>query len=208
MSLKVEVAGLDVLVPPIEEGTTIVVEGGADLAKSFFVRRLCRTARHVPRPVAFVTSQVEQELRDRLALEDGGVAGAHETTIVERDALESLVEFMPVRGVLAVDSFSFLTLDLSAAQLARLLRDGRRAARDRGSIIVLTTETGMADPRATALLTHLAEGLIEFRSQEGPEGLVRFLRVPKWSEGRFIDRNVYYSFDGQRLAVDLRNRVL
>jgi KaiC/GvpD/RAD55 family RecA-like ATPase len=209
VSLSIEVPGLDTIVPVIDEGTLIVVEGGADLAKSFFVRRLCRTALHVPRPVTFVTSRDERELRDRLVQEDGGqpLDGA-EVRVVERDAVQSLVEYVAKEGILAVDSFSFLTLDLSPTELARMLRDLRKACRDQRTITILTTDQGMFEDRSEAVLTHLAEGYIEFHAQEGPEGILRFLRIPKWVDGRFVDRNIYYSFDGKRIAIDLRSRVL
>ena len=209
MSLAVEVPGLDTLIPTIDDGVTVVVDGGPDLAKSFFVRRLCRTALHVPRPVTFVTSRDERETRERFLQEDGGGAGLGATVrVVERDALQSLVEFAPPNGVLAIDSFSFLTLDLSPSELARLLRDVRRSGRDQRTIIILATDRGMSEARSEAILTHLAEGYIEFRAQEGNEGILRFLRIPKWVDGRFVDRNIYYSFDGKRIAIDLRSRVL
>ncbi|HXY47468.1 MAG TPA: hypothetical protein VEK13_06205 [Thermoplasmata archaeon] len=209
MSLPVEVPGLDTIVPKIDDGTIIVVEGGADLAKSFFVRRLCRTALHATRAVTFVTSRDERELRDRLAKENGETAdlgGA--IRVVERDAVQSLDEYTTDKGLLAVDSFSFLTLDLTPTELARMLRDLRRACREQRTIVVLTTDQGMFEARSEAVLTHLAEGYIEFHAQEGTEGILRFLRIPKWVDGRFVDRNIYYTFDGKRIAIDLRSRVL
>ena len=209
MSLPVEVAGLDTLIPEVNDGTIVVVEGGADLAKSFFVRRLCLTALHASRPVSFITSRDEQELRDRFVQEDGGGSNVGATVrIVERDALQSLDEYTSPNGVLAVDSFSFLTLDLTPAELARMLRDVRRYCHTQHTIVVLATDQGMFDGRSEAVLTHLAEGSIEFHAQEGPEGVLRFLRIPKWVDGTFVDRNIYYSFDGKRIAVDLRSRVL
>ncbi len=209
MSLSVEVPGLDTIIPTVDDGTIIVIEGGADLAKSFFVRRLCRTALHVPRPVTFITSRDEKELRDRVTLENSGEpAFPTPPQVVERDAILSLAEYVAPNGILAVDSFSFLTLDLGPADLARMLRDLRRVARGQQSIAVLTTDKGMFEDRSEAVLTHLAEGYIEFHAQEGQEGILRFLRIPKWVDGRFVDRNIYYSFDGKRIAIDLRSRVL
>ena len=209
MSLAVEVPGLDTIIPTVEDGTTVVVEGGPDLAKSFFVRRLCRTALHEPRPMTFITSRDEHELRENFVEEDGGeVALGNTASIVERDSLQSLVEFAPADGILAIDSFSFLTLDLTPTELARMLRDVRRTCRDQHTIVVLATDQGMSEARSEAILTHLSEGYIEFHAQEGPEGILRFLRIPKWSNGRFVDRNIYYSFDGKRIAIDLRSRVL
>jgi KaiC/GvpD/RAD55 family RecA-like ATPase len=209
VSLSVEIPGLDTIVPVIEDGTVLVVEGGPDLAKSFFVRRLCRTALHAPRPVTFITSRDEREFRERIGHENGGATDlGPDFRVIERDALQSLVEYAPQGGILAVDSFSFLTLELNPTELASILRDVRKTCRDQRTIVILTTDEGMFEGRSEAVLTHLAEGYIEFHAQEGPEGILRFLRIPKWGDGRFVDRNIYYSFDGKRIAIDLRSRVL
>ena len=207
MDLPIEVPGLDTIVPVLEQSTILVVEGGPDLAKSFFVRRLCRTAAHAGLPVTFLTSRDAQDIGERFANENGGADGAR-MEIVERDTVKELGSDVPRGGLLAVDSFSFLALDLTPNELARLLRDVRRDCLAKGSNVVLTTDAGMFDPRAEAVVTHLGEGLIAFHAQEGNEGIVRFLRIPKWADGRFVDRNIYYEFDGRRIAIDLRNRVL
>jgi len=209
VSLPVEVPGLDSILTGIDDGTIVIVEGGADLAKSFFVRRLCRTALHGGRPVSFVTSRDARELREMFSRENGEAGGtAGSVQVVERDTVDSLSEFLPERGLLAVDSFSFLTLGVTPTDLARMLRDLHRDSRERGTTVLLATDQGMLDPRAEAVVAHLAEGHIEFHAQEGTEGLIRFLRIPKWADGRFVDRNIYYDFDGRRMAIDLRSRVL
>ena len=209
MSLPVEVPGLDTILSEIGEGTITIVEGGADLAKSFFVRRLCRTALHTGRPVSFVTSRDARELSEMFARENGeSYAGAGGDRILERDSVDSLSEYVPPNGMLAVDSFSFLTIGLAPTELARMLRDLHRVSHDRGATVLLATDEGMFDPRSEAVVAHLAEGHIEFHAQEGTEGLIRFLRIPKWADGRFVDRNIYYDFDGKRMAIDLRSRVL
>jgi len=208
VSLPVEVPGLDALLSEIGDGTIVIVEGGADLAKSFFVRRLCRTALHTGRTVSFVTSRDARELQELFRRENGESDGAGGVRIVERDAVDSLSEFVPEGGLLAVDSFSFLTLGLAPTDLARMLRNLHRVSRESGATTLLATDQGMLDPRSEAVVTHLAEGHIEFHAQEGTEGLIRFLRIPKWADGRFVDRNIYYDFDGRRMAIDLRSRVL
>jgi KaiC/GvpD/RAD55 family RecA-like ATPase len=158
--------------------------------------------------VTFVTSQDARELQEMFARENGAAGTAELVRVVEMDAVDNLSEFAPPGGLLAVDSFSFLTIGLPPPDLARMLRDLHRVSRESRATTLLATDQGMLDSRAEAVVTHLAEGHIEFHVQEGAEGLVRFIRVPKWADGRFVDRNIYYEFDGKRLAIDLRNRVL
>lgn len=209
MSLPIEVPGLNTLLPDVADGTIIIVEGGADLAKSFFVRRLCRTASHHGRAVTFITSRDAGELRALFARENGEASEAtSRIRIDEMDSVDNVAEFVPPGGLLAVDSFSFLTLGLPPSDLSGMLRNLHKVVRESQATALLVTDEGMFEPRSEAVLAHLAEGSIEFHAMEGSEGLIRFLRVPKWADGRFVDRNIYYDFDGTRMAIDLRNRVL
>jgi KaiC/GvpD/RAD55 family RecA-like ATPase len=209
MGIPVEVPGLNTIIPEIGDGRLVVVESGADPAKSFFVRRLTLSAIQAHMAVTFVTSRDRDEVRDQLAREGNRPAWEEANAqIIEEDAIKDLEPFGGGGGLLAVDSFSYLTLELSGPALARLLRGVRNFCRAKHTTVVLATDRGMYEPRAEALTAHLADGLIQFHAKEGPEGLIRYLRIPKWSDGRFIDRNIYYDFDGKRIAVDLRSRVL
>jgi len=209
MSIPIEVPGLDTIIPELGEGKLVVAESGADAAKSFFVRRLSLTAGRVGWPVTFVTSRDRDELRSQLSLERGEAALPEKwIQIEERDAVTDLDEFAGNGGLLALDSFSFLTLDLPADKLAFSLRGLRSLCRRRGTTAILATDRGMFEPRAEAVVNHLADGLLQFHTREAPEGVQRFLRIPKWMDGRFVDRNIYYEFDGKRIAIDLRSRVL
>src|ERR1700691_4378907 len=57
MGIPVEVPGLNTIIPEIGEGRLVVVESGADPAKSFFVRRLTLSAVQAHLAVTFVTSR-------------------------------------------------------------------------------------------------------------------------------------------------------
>ena len=209
MGIPVEVPGLNTIIPEIGEGRLVVVESGADPAKSFFVRRLALSAMQAHVVTTFVTSRDREEVRDQLAREGGRPAWEEGTVeIVEEDSMQDLDIYGGSGGLLAVDSFSYLTLELSGPELAHLLRRVRNLCREKHTTVVLATDRGMYEPRSEAVTAHLADGVIQFHAKEGPEGLIRYLRIPKWSDGRFIDRNIYYDFDGKRIAVDLRSRVL
>ncbi len=209
MNLPVEVPGLDTIIPQIQEGSVVVVESGADSAKSFFVRRLGLTAARLGWPVTFVTSRDREELVTQLTAEGRSMPPLDGWLhIHERDELQSLEEFGGAGGFLAVDSFSFLTLHLPGHDLASLLRGVRSIARKNGMSVLLATDRGMFQPQSESVVIHLADGLLQFHAREGAEGVVRFLRIPKWIDGKFVDRNIYYEFDGKRLAIDLRSRVL
>lgn len=209
MTIPVEVPGLDTIIPELGDSRLVVVESGADGAKSFFVRRLALTALRREQPVTYVTSRDRQELQHLLSVEGKLTDWAEpKLEIFERDSLDNVSEFGVKGGLLAIDSFSFLTLDLHGAGFANLVRRLRSMCLERGATVLLATDRGMFEAQSEAVAMHLADGVIQFHSKEGPEGIVRYLRVPKWMDGKFVDRNIYYEFDGKRLAIDLRRRVL
>ncbi|MCI4335857.1 MAG: hypothetical protein L3K17_01480 [Thermoplasmata archaeon] len=209
MGIPIEVPGLDTILPDLGTGRVIVAESGADPAKSFFVRRMGLTAMKLKLPFTIVTSRDREEVQEMMLRESGAQPWVEsELSVIEEDSVTTLEPFAGDGGLLAVDSFSFLTLDLSGTRIAKLLREVRYQCRAEKTTVLLGTDRGMADARSEAVAAHLADGVIQFHAREGPEGLIRFLRVPKWTDGKFVDRNIYYSYDGNRIAVDLRRRVL
>jgi|HubBroStandDraft_1064217.scaffolds.fasta_scaffold76527_2 KaiC/GvpD/RAD55 family RecA-like ATPase len=209
MALHVEVPGLDTIIPEIGEGKIVIVESGADGVKSFFVRRLARTALQSGLPVTFITSRDGAELSKELGnVFDPSVRGTGALRVIERDSLDGWNGIEALRGLLVIDSFSFLTLGITSTHLSEMLRRLRLVAHAEKLTIALATDLGMSDARSEAILGHLADGWIQFHAKEGADGLIRFLRVPKWMEGTLVDRNIYYEYDGKRLAIDLRRRVL
>ncbi|HTZ61345.1 MAG TPA: hypothetical protein VMC82_01700 [Thermoplasmata archaeon] len=209
MGIPVEVPGLDTIVPVIPDGHIVVIESGADGVKSFLSRRLAKTALRAGRSVTFIASRDGPELSQSLLIgNDLPPTRGDGLRVEERDSLVGWQDVDSLRGVLVVDSFSFLALNLPPSQLSELLRRLRRLGHAQGLTVILATDRGMADERSESILGHLSDGWIQFLSKEGPEGLIRYLRVPKWSDGTLVDRNIYYEYDGKRLAIDLRRRVL
>jgi KaiC/GvpD/RAD55 family RecA-like ATPase len=209
MDIPVEVPGLESIVRQVGSGEVVVLESGPDPAKSYFLRLLCRTALGKSSRVTFVTSRDEGEVHRRLAEEGGKPNDAGSgVRVIERDSVRSLEEHVAPGGLLAVDSFSFMTLDLNPVEVAALLRGLRRACRETHGTALLATDREMLDGRSEAVTAHLADGILQFYSREGPDGLARFLRIPKWGDGSFADQNVYYGFDGHRFSVDMRRRVV
>jgi hypothetical protein len=209
MGIPVEIPGLDKIIPEVTESRVAVLESTADPAKSFFIRRLSATAIRARWKVAFVTSRDRGEVLGLLTAEGGLPPWFEEhLEVVERDGVNDLERFAGDGGLLVVDSFSFLALEARPERLAELLRALRSLTRANKTTILLGTDRGMLEPRSDAVVAHLADGVIEFHAKEGPEGLIRYLRIPKWTDGKFVDRNIYYDFDGKRFAIDLRRRVL
>lgn len=209
--VPIAIPGLVTLIPELPRGRLLVVESGADPAKSFFVRHLGISALAAGWPVTAVTSRDRAEVEARYVQEgeqSGHTAWAENLEVIERDTLQDMTELAGRHGLLILDSFSLLTLEIDPLKLARLLREIRAFCRQPRTAAILATDRGMVDTRSEVVTLHLADGVIQFHSKEGPESLLRYLRIPKWMDLKFIDQNVYYDFDGKRIAIDLRRRVL
>lgn len=209
MNIPIEVAGLESLIPYVGGGAVLAAESGPDPAKSYFLRKLCLNVLRQGLDVAFITSRGADEVEALFRYEGSTTPDYSETLHVqERDALHSLDEIGEPKGVLAIDSFTLLTLELRSAQVAALLRNLRRVARDRNTTVLLATDRGIQEPSAEAVTNYLSDCVVQFYAKEGPEGILRYLRIPKWTEGKFVDRNIYYDFDGKLMKIDLRRRVI
>jgi hypothetical protein len=209
VDIPVELPGLNTLIPRISGGEIVIAESGPDPAKSYFLRTLCRSALTHEGTVTFLTSRGREEVEALFEREAGGGASYSEAlTVRERDEFAEISGFDERTGVLAIDSFTMMTLELKVSELASLLRKLRAACRSRGTTVLLATDRGLQGAGAEAVAYLLCDGIVQFHAKEGPEGIIRFLRIPKWADGKFVDRNVYYDFDGMRMAIDLRRRVL
>jgi KaiC/GvpD/RAD55 family RecA-like ATPase len=209
--IPIDIPGLSTIIPEVTQGRVLVAESGADPAKSFFVRHLASSALRLGWPVTFITTRDRAELESRFAQEGAQPrvgAWAESLEILERDSMDRLDGLSERTGLLVFDSFSLLTLELQPLELARFLREVRVFCRRPATAVILATDRGMSEPRSEAITLHLADGAVQFHSKEGPESLLRYLRIPKWMDTRFVDQNIYYDFDGRRIAIDLRRRVL
>ena len=209
MGVPIDVPGLNSIVPEVEDGRMVVIDAAGDPAKSFFIRRLTLSAIREGRAVTFVTTRDRAEVKSMLGVEGGARPWSEsDVEIVEGDGVGGLGALGRSGGMMAIDSFSFLNIGAPGVEVAKTLRGLRAACREKNMTVVLGTDRGMCDASTEAIVAHLADGVIQFHAAEGPEGLVRFLRIPKWGNGKIVDRNVHYDFDGKRIAVDLRKRVL
>jgi hypothetical protein len=123
VGIPIDIPGLNTIIPEIGDGRVVIVESGADLTNSYFVRHLGSSVLGLGRPVTFVTSKDRGEVQETLKSGPSVANGsANHARILEMDSVANLDELAPEGGLLAVDSVSFLTLGLSSHDLAHLLR--------------------------------------------------------------------------------------
>ena len=192
MSFDLNLPGLDHLLSPVPAGSTLLIEGGTEPAKSFLVQSFSRAAAQKT-PVTLVTTRGE----------------AHDATTGIKVVPGASWEDIPAATThhLVVDSFSLLAADVSLSGITGQLRKQRAASAKAQTVQILAAEPAMLDAPRRAVLHHYADGIIQFHTREDSEGLAHFLRVPRWTGGESLTGNMYYGFDGKRLSIDTRKRV-
>lgn len=193
MPVAVEVPGLDAYVAAVPDGRIVLLEGGLAPAKSSLARRLGRTAAAAGRPTLLLTTR--------------GAEASLEVEGLSVQAVDTWPTAWPDDQDLVVDSFSLLALGSAPTVLAGRLRNLREACIRQGRIAVLVLDDGHLDVAARAVCHHLADGVIQFLSRDDSEGLVSYLRIPKWMDGGAFDRNLFYGFTGRQILIDTRRRV-
>lgn len=194
LPIPVEVPGLETVIPNIEDGGLVLLEGGPDPAKSFMARRLARSAIAGGRRVRFLTSREAASVR------------IDDAEIEESAQWDDLLS-VDVQCDLFVDSFSFLAIESEDDSLVRLLREWRRQAGDQHAV-VLTLEHGMMTARQETIAQHMADAVLEFRRREREDSVRPYLQIPRWFGGRTDPRNYYLSFTGDEMMVDTRTRLV
>lgn len=193
------------MIPEIPDSCAIVVEGTADSMNSVFVQMIGHSAQLHGRRVTYVTSRSSAEVEAQMHRH---LPGDAMFDIIEDFSPDSIGVGLQRRCVHIIDSFSYLMIDEDLNGFRKVLEAVKTFSRVNESIVLLTTESGMLERRCEITAEHLADGVIQFMSREVPEGVVRFVRVPKWVDGRSLDKNLYYTFDGAMIKVDQRSRVL
>jgi hypothetical protein len=197
MSLRFPVEGLDLWAKEIPDGALLVLEGSGTGVTRHVAARVADAAGANGRPVLWASAF---PLRQN---------GSHARTrrTIKADAWADLAARQPGED-LVVDSASWIALGSAPEDLARGLVALRAELEQQKAIGVLILETGVLGEERDALLRHAADGLLQFRTREDPDGVAQFVRIPKWFHGGSVTPNIYFTFDGQDLLVDTRKRVV
>jgi KaiC/GvpD/RAD55 family RecA-like ATPase len=205
MGLRIPVNGLDRHIGEIPEGSLVLIEGPLGPAKSAMALGLSAEAAGAGWSVVFVTSRSEKIIAQ--ALESAG-AKAPKAMVLAMKPASVWNPLIDDATLLVVDSYSYIVQDVHGPLLRQSLEETRNLCRQHGAIAFLTLEPGMLSAQVEHSVEHIADGIISLHTREGPDGLVRFLRIPAWMDGTTVDTNVNYTIERGRMTVDTRARVV
>jgi archaellum biogenesis ATPase FlaH len=204
MGVPIQITGLNEFIHDIPDGNLILVEGSIDPIVTVFVQQLAHVATDHKDEVTYITSRTKEEVVEMVRFHN---KTPPLFTVVEDPSYLHWKDHLKVNSMLVIDSFSYLILDKSLFEVRQILEDFLRMSRQQEAIVVITMEQGMLDPKIEVTIAHLADGIFHFLTKDTTVGVAHFIQIPKWVTGTSFDENIYYTFDGQRINVDLRSRV-
>ncbi|MEM4258155.1 MAG: hypothetical protein QXL17_03265 [Candidatus Thermoplasmatota archaeon] len=203
MGIPISIPGLDQFIHEIPKGNIIVIQGTIDPIKTIFTQILAGFAQKQKKEVIYISSRAKEEICAEL-LE---YTGSSHFQVVEERSHQHWKDFVKKDVVLIIDSFSYLVLDKSLSEVRMILEELDSLCKQNNTILLLTLEYGMLDEKVQITIGHLADGIIQFLTKETSSGIARFIRISKWMNRNSFTTNIYYTFDGTRINVDLRARV-
>lgn len=203
--LKIPVVGMDQFVDKIPDGTIILFEGGLDNLPSYLVQSIGDLATSERREVTYITSKSIQDVTDQVKTVMGKDVPFY---IIESVKMEDWPKFMRPRSVMIVDSFSYLVLEKDIENVKKHLEIIRKLAKENKGVVLLLSHRGLLNEHKEEIARYLSDGIVQFHTKDMPEGIVRYMRFPKWTNGKTIDLNIFYNYENKRFNVDLRSRVI
>ncbi len=207
MGISIDMAGLKHFIPEIPDGQIILIEGKLDPIKTFFVKHLGLVACKNGRRVTFISSKNKVELRESLNNGKCDFDTSNFEVIDERSS-RHWKDHIAEESILIIDSFSYLMLDKSLYEFRDVMEDMRDECKTKNAITILTLVDGMLGEKEEITTEYLADGIIRFLTKEGPKGKERYIRIPRWIGNVSFDDNINYTFDGKKMNVDQRERVV
>lgn len=203
MGIPITIPGLRDFIQEIPDGNIIIIQGTIDPIKTIFVQTLAGYAAKTKKEVIYIASRAKEEICSELLQ----YTGSSYYQVIEERSHRHWKDFIKKNAVLIIDSFSYLVLDKTLSEVRTLLEELDSLCKQNNTILLLTLEYGMLDEKVQITIGHLADGIIHFLSKETTKGIARFIRISKWINRDSFNDNIYYTFDGTKITIDLRARI-
>jgi len=205
MVISIGIPGIQRYIQDIPDGMVILLEGGADHMPSNIAQALAPSAFAQKRPVRYITSRRQEDVILQILNNGQDPEAFNVTENIDPDRWGDHI----LKGAMViVDSFSFFILGKEVQYVKDLMLRLRSVCREMGANLVLIAEQGMLERTTEAVTHYLADGIIQFMFSERPEGVSRYLRIPKWVNETMVDQNIFYEYEGGHIKIDLRSRVV
>lgn len=199
MGITIDIEGLKTIIQEIPDSSLIVVQGSIDTVSTIFVQNIANTCIKEKRPITYITSKTQKEVVHK---------SNGDFPVIEEHSYMHWKKYIKKDSVLIIDSFSYLILEKSLTEVRLILEDFIDLCKQLNAIVILTIERNMLNEKLEVTVLHMSDGIIRFLSRDTPEGVLRFIRIPKWNDFSHDD-NIYYTLDSKnkKINIDMRERI-
>lgn len=205
VDIPIDIPGMAKMISSVPEGSLVLLRGDFDSVKSFFAQYLGAKSREAGNRVVIVSSRGQEEARAEMRALFGKEATADYSD--ERQWMKWL-NALRENVTIIIDSFSLMMFDKDAITLRSVMEELRAAVKSRKATAVLVVDDSMLDELQESIVMHSMDGVLSFHLKENPDGVARYFRIMRWTDGRAYDSNIFYTFNERRMNIDLRNRVV
>jgi KaiC/GvpD/RAD55 family RecA-like ATPase len=204
MSIPISISGLNQFIYAIPDGTVVLLEGDIYPIKTVFAIQIGYHAHQQGKQVVYITSRKKECIINQV----NRYYNNQPFSVLEENSYQQWKKHLKENTVLIVDSFSYLTLDMNVTDFNSILKDIHVKVSETAATVLLVIDREMIGGKGGAIASHLADGIIRFVTTNASTGVTRFIQIPKWMNGRSFANNIYYTFDDDKINVDLRSRVV
>jgi hypothetical protein len=205
MSIEIPISGFPEELSTIRNGDIILFETGEDMIPTFLAQTLgFQYVKHGGK-VLYITSRSESDINNQLMKLDS--KGLPFEIYEKVDPFKFIKAFSP-GSMIIIDSLSYLISNLKQDDLIEIFESMNEQCKKVGSILLLVGNLKIFDEASRIIIRHNCDGIYQFLYNERSEGINRFIRIPRWTDGRPYDINIFYNYQNERINIDLRSRVV
>lgn len=189
----------------IRKGESILFECGDNQIPGLLAQILGHKYSENGGKVLYITSRNERFVSQQLRrIDSRGV----DFDIYEKvDPFNFSKAFRP-GSLVIIDSVEYLLYHLDHDELMEVFESMNEKCKEAGSILIMVGQISTLDIKSQVIIRHNVDGIMQFLYNERPEGINRFIRIPRWTDGRPYDSNIFYKYENERINIDLRSRVV
>jgi hypothetical protein len=205
MSVEIPISGYPDQLSEIHNGDVILFESEEDLIPTFLSHDLGHSYLKDGGKVLYITSRTEKEVNTQLLrLDSKGV----DFDIYEKVDPKQFTKAFSTGAMIIIDSIEYLIEHLQKEEYIEIFEGMKQKCKESGSILLMIGRIDLLDPMKARIIRHNVDGILQFLHNERPEGINRFILIPKWTDGKPYDMKIYFKYQVDRITIDLRSRVV
>lgn len=205
MGIEIPITGMPDEISEIEQGKVILIEGGEDSLARYLSQRIAHEYSKKGRSCIMISSRPES-----LVNEDLKMIGPNSMVfdIYEEVHPSKFSKAFSSGSMVVVDRLDYIMGKNIIDDPHKLFEDLGEICRSSDSILILVSRIGGMEGPIDKIIKHNVDGIIQFSTIEKQEGISRYMRFIKWTDGLPYDNYIPFKYHNNKFNIDLRSKVI